>query len=134
MHPSTPTNPLKLHHANAINSPISINELHHFVSHLNFQTLQEVISKGVITGISLDKSTSDFCLVCIQGKAHHQAFPKESQTTYATYSEKVIVDLWGPAQVNLLGGNHYYQLYHDMYTHEDHVDLLKVKFEAFGRY
>ena len=93
-----------------------------------------MISKGVVTGVSLDKLTSDFCLACIQGKAHCQAFPKESQTTYTTYGKKVIVDLWGLVQVNLLGRNHYYQHYHDMYTHEDCVDFLKAKSEAFGRY
>ena len=36
MHPSTLINPPKPHHANAIDSPISINEFHHCLCHLNF--------------------------------------------------------------------------------------------------
>ena len=50
------------------------------------------------------------------------------------YGKKVIVDLWGPAQVDSLGGHCYYQLYHDKFTHKDHIDFLKRKFEAFDRY
>jgi len=94
-----------------------------------------MVSKGVVTGITLKKSSeAEFCSACIQGKAHHKVFPKESETTYTVYGDKVVVDLWGPVQVNLLGGHHYYQLYHDMFTYEDHIDFLKWKSKAFERY
>jgi len=94
-----------------------------------------MVSKGVVTGITLKKSSkAEFCSACIQGKAHRKAFSKESKTTYMVYGDKVIIDLWGPAQVNSLGGHHYYQLYHDMFTHEDHINFLKRKSEAFERY
>ena len=134
MHPSTLVDPLKSHHANAVDSPLSINKLHCCLGHLNFRTLREMVSKGVMMGVLLDKSAADFCSACVQGKAYHQAFPKESQTTYQVYGEKVIVDLWGPAQVTSLGGNCYCQLYHDMYTHEDRINFLKKKSEAFEKY
>jgi len=135
MHPSTLVNPPNSHHANTVDSPMSINELHHHLGHLNFHTLQEMISKGVVMGISLNKSsTSDLCSTCVQGKVHRKAFPKESQTIFMVYGEKVAIDLWGPAQVTSLGGNHYYQLYHDMFTHKNHIDFLKKKLEAFERY
>jgi len=135
MHPSTLVDPSNTHHANTVDSPMSINKLHHRLGHLNFHTLQEMVSKGVVAGVSLDKlSTPDFCSAYVQGKAHQKAFPKESQTTFTVYGEKVVIDLWGPAQVTSLGGNHYYQLYHDMFTHEDRIDFLKKKSEAFERY
>ena len=117
---STLVNPPKLHHVNITNSPMSINELHHCLSHLNFHTLQEMVSKGVVTGVMLNSSTADFCSTCIQEKAHHQAFPKESQTTFMVYGEMVIVNLWGPAQVTSLREYHYY-----------HINFLKKKSEAF---
>ena len=123
------------HHANAANIPMSINELHRRLGHLNFRTLREMVSKGAISGITLEKSSeAEFCSACVQGKAHHKAFPKESQTTYTVYSEKVVVDLRGPAQVNSLDSHCYYQLYHNMWTHEDRINFLKKKSEAFKRY
>ena len=135
MHASTLINPPNSHHANTVDSSMSINELHCHLSYLNFCTLWEMVSKGVVTGVSLDKSSiPNFCSVCIQEKAHQQAFPKESQITFTVYGEKVIVDLWGPAQVTSLEGNCYYQLYHDMFTREDHINFLKKKSEAFERY
>ena len=134
INPSSLVNP-PIHHANAANTPMSINELHHRLGHLNFRTLYEMVSKGVIIRITLKKSSeAEFCSACIQGKAHRKAFPKESETTYTVYGDKIVVNLWGPVQVNSLGGHPYYQLYHDMFTHEDHIDFLKQKSEAFKRY
>ena len=134
MHPSTLINPSNPHYANAINSPISINELHH-LGHLNFHIIWEIVSKGVVTGILLDKlSTPDFCSVYVQGKAHHQAFSKKSQTSFIVYGEKVIVNLWGLAEVTLPGGNCYYQLYCDLFTYKDCIDFLRKKLEAFQKY
>ena len=94
-----------------------------------------MVTKGIISGIKIDtKSTTDFCKSCIQGKAQQQPFPKESKTKYNTYREKIITDLWGPAQVTSLGGHSYCQFYHDMATGEDCVDFLKAKPEALEKY
>ena len=123
------------HHANTTDIPMDIDELHHKLGHLNLQTLQEMVAKGIISGIKINtKSTSNLCKSCIQGKAHQQPLPKESQMKYLTYREKIIIDLWGPAQVTSLGGHTYCQFYHDTATGEDHVNFLKAKSKALERY
>ena len=85
---STLVNPSKPHHANITDSLMSINELHCCLSHLNFCTLWEMVSKGVVTGVMLDSSTANFCCMFVQGKARHQAFLKKSQTTFMVYGER----------------------------------------------
>ena len=94
------------HYANVTDGPISINELHRHMGHVNFQTLCEMIHQGAVEGIELDSLlASSFCEACVQGKAHCKAFPKVSKTTHSRYGEKVITDLWGPAPVQSLRGH-----------------------------
>ena len=88
-----------------------------------------------LTGIAIDPKTKpEFCSSCVQGKAHCQAFPKESTTKYEKYGEKIVTDLWGPAQVTSLSGHNYCQFYHDMATGEDQADFLRMKAEALEKY
>ena len=114
---------------------MDINELHRKLGHLNFCTLEEMVSKGSVSGLAIDpNSKSTFCTLCIKGKASRLPFLKESKTTYTKYGEKIVTDLWGPAQVTSLGGKNYAQFYHDMATSEDCVDFLQMKAEALEKY
>ena len=114
---------------------MNINELHHRLGHLNFQTLQEIISKGAISGLEIDtKLTDEFCTSCVQGKASQYPFPHESKTKFTKYREKIITDLWGPSQVMSLGGHNYCQFYHDIATGKDQADFIKSKAEALEEY
>ena len=123
------------HYANLADGPISINELHCHMGHVNFQTLREMVCEGAVEGIKLDSSPAPtFCEACVQGKAHHKNFPKVSETTYSKYGEKVVTDLWGPAQVQSLGGHYYAQMFKDLYSREPHVAFLKAKSDAFDSY
>ncbi len=86
------------HYTNVASGPISINELHCRMGHVNFQTLREMVREGAVKGVELDSlPTPTFCEACVQGKVHRKAFSKVSTTTYSKYSEKVVTDLWGPA-------------------------------------
>jgi hypothetical protein len=124
-----------IHYANIADGPISINELHRRMGHVNFQTLREMIREGAVEGVELDSSpASSFCESCVQGKAHRKAFPKVSETTYSKYGEKVVTDLWGPAQVQSLGGHSYAHMVEDLYSREPRVSFLKAKSEAFESY
>ena len=59
------------HYANMASGLISIDELHHHMGHVNFQTLSEMVCKGDVEGVELDSSpTSTFCEACVRGKAH----------------------------------------------------------------
>ena len=126
---------LPKHYANVANGPISINELHCRMGHVNFQTLREMVRKGAIEGVKLDSSpTPSFCEYCVRGKAHRKAFSKVSESSYSKYGEKVVTDLWGPAQVQSLGGHSYAHMFEDLYSREPRVAFLKAKSEAFESY
>ena len=89
----------------------------------------------MVTGINLDLSSKpDFCKICITAKATHKLFPKESQTEYKTYSDKVVADVWGPAPVKSIGGKEYYVLFQDLFSHEEQIYFLKQKSEVFEYY
>src|SRR6267154_1689897 len=128
------TTPLE-HHANVANNPISLNELHHHMGHVNFQTLREMVKNGAVEGVELDSSpATTFCEACVQGKAHRRAFPKKSEHSYSKYGEKVVTDLWGPAQVLSLGGHSYAHMFEDLSSREPRVSFLKAKSEALESY
>ena len=122
-------------YANVTDGPISINELHRRMGHVNFQTLREMVREGTVEGVELDSTpASSFCEACVQGKAHRKAFPKVSEASYSRYGEKVVTDLWGPAQVQSLGGHLYAHMFEDLHSREPRVSFLKAKSEAFESY
>ena len=43
-------------------------------------------------------------------------------------------DVWGPASVQSIGGNHYYNLYQDQSSHEEVVYFMRNKSETFHNY
>ena len=123
------------HYANIADGPISINELHRHMGHVNFRTLCEMVHEGAVEGVELDLSpASSFCKTGVQGKAHYKAFPKVSETTHSRYGEKVITNLWGPAPVQSLGGHSYAHMLEDLFSREPHISFLKAKSEAFQFY
>ena len=97
--------------------PTTLDDLYCKLRHIGYQNLLEITNNSSISRIDIDFPTEPkFCTACIQGKAQWKSFPKESQTEYTKYGEKTVMDLWGPAQVELLGGNCYYHLHHNMYV------------------
>ena len=91
-----------------------------------------MITQNPILSVEVNFSLEpEFCKVCVQGKASHLLCLKESQTIFTKYGEKVVTDLWGPAQVQSLRGHNYYHLYHNMYTAKERVTFLKKKSKAF---
>lgn len=105
------------------------------MGHINHHDLREAVQKGVITGVELDMSSEpDFCEACIKGKAQRQSFPKKSETKYTHYGEKIVSDLWGPAQVKSLGGALYSYTNIDLYTHEERITFLPRKSNTFKAY
>ena len=104
---------LPKHYANVASGPISIDELHRRMGHVNFQTLGEMVRKGAVEGVDLDSSpTPTFCEACVRGKAHRKAFSKVSETTYLEYGKKVVTDLWGPAQVFTMRHGYVLEFHH----------------------
>ncbi|RDB30673.1 hypothetical protein Hypma_006012 [Hypsizygus marmoreus] len=105
------------------------------MGHINHKDLWEAVHLEMITGIELDMmSEPEFCKFCVKGKATRHFFPKESETEYTKYGEKVVADTWGPAQIESLGGAKYYYLNFDKYSHEEYIDFLCCKSDTFTHY
>ncbi len=114
---------------------LSISQLHRKMGHINHDDLREMVIKGMVSGIELDKdSKPEFCDVCVKSKATRRPFSKESTTEYKTYGDKVVSDLWGPAKVMSLGGNKYANTYIDAHTREERAYYLPSKSDAFAAY
>ncbi|KAJ6619194.1 hypothetical protein B0H10DRAFT_1794008, partial [Mycena sp. CBHHK59/15] len=70
------------------------------VGDINHDDLCKMVWKGMVEGVKLDMdSKPEFCEVCMKAKAHRKPFPKKSTTR----SNKVVTDLWCPADVTSLG-------------------------------
>jgi len=73
------------------------------MGHVNHDGLWCMVEKGMVTGINLDMSSKpDFCEACIKAKATCKSFPKESQTEYKTYGDKVMSNVWGQIYQSLV--------------------------------
>jgi hypothetical protein len=114
---------------------MSINELHHKMGHVNYKDLHKMVKEAMVMGIDLDlESKPSFCKACIKAKTTRKPFPKQSETKYTNYGDKIISDTWGPAPVESLGGKKYYQIYQDLASHEEHIYFNKRKSESFDNY
>ena len=79
-----------------------------------------------ITEIELNpNSKPDFCEACAKAKSACQPFPKKSETRAEKFGEQVHWDLWGPASVKSLNGNHYVVAWIDNATRQ-----TKLYFQA----
>ncbi|PFH45028.1 hypothetical protein AMATHDRAFT_120343, partial [Amanita thiersii Skay4041] len=105
-------------HAHLSSTKISISDLHCQMGHINHETLQQMVKDGVVTGMDLDLSSKpDFCPTCISAKAARLPFPKMSTSDCAkAYGDKIIADLWGPAQSASIKGKEYYLCFQDQFT------------------
>jgi hypothetical protein len=86
----------------AASGKMSINELHRKMGHINHDDLRRMMKDGSIMGIELDNTPKDeICPDCVEAKASSRPFPKLSTSHRATkYGDKVVSDLWGPAEKN----------------------------------
>jgi hypothetical protein len=106
------------------------------MGHANHESLKKMVQDGSVTGIELNmESKPDPCPTCIKAKASCKPFLKESKKgKIKEYGSKVCADVWGPAQVQLLGGKWYSICYQDAFSHEEKIYFLKQKSESFATY
>ena len=83
----------------------------------------------------LEKHPSDlsFCEDCVFGKKTRHSF---SNSTYVAEKplEYVHSDLWGPAQVHIIGGRNYFLSLIDHFSRKVWIRLLKAKSDAFDSF
>ncbi len=104
---------------------VSWDEAHRQLSHISISSMKTLLNNNLVTGLEVDQSTDPLiqCTSCIQAKAIHQSFPKESPNRAARPGDLIHSDLWGPAQTASPGGSKYFISFID-----DHTRLITVKF------
>ncbi|GJZ57863.1 retrovirus-related pol polyprotein from transposon TNT 1-94 [Tanacetum coccineum] len=93
--------------------------------------LQVLEKQGLFGKESLGKL--DFCENCVLGKSHRVRFGVGRHTTQGVV-DYVHSDLWGPSQVESLGGKRYFLSIIDDYSRRVWVYILRFKHEAFGKF
>jgi hypothetical protein len=132
--PLTPSEPA--HSVNLATKVLTISQLHRLMGHINHDDLRRMVNDGLVTGVELDShSKPEFCDVCVRAKVARKPFPKHStHDGIKAYGDKIVSDVWGPAQVRSLGGHDYLNIYHDISTSEERPYFLHRKSEALDAY
>ncbi|GJU53550.1 zinc finger, CCHC-type containing protein [Tanacetum coccineum] len=104
---------------------------HKRLGHISEAGLQVLEKQGLFGKKSLGKL--DFCENCVLGKSHRVSFGVGRHTTQGVI-DYVHSDLWGPSQVESLGGKRYFLSIVDDYSRRVWVYILRFKHEAFGKF
>ncbi len=107
---------------------------HRWLGHISYRAVHAIAS-GEITGIEIDKnSEEEFCDACTGAKIHRAPFPDQASNRATEFGERIHADLWGPAQVQSLGGNKYAVDFTDDATRWTEDDYLKTKDQTQAAY
>lgn len=82
---------------------------HRRLGHIGDSGLQRLVSKKLVDGLDVNGpiTSPTLCVDCIYGKHAQQPFTQWIEPEKAPL-ECVYIDLWGPAQVDSIGGHRYY--------------------------
>ncbi|GJR70297.1 retrovirus-related pol polyprotein from transposon TNT 1-94 [Tanacetum coccineum] len=104
---------------------------HKRLGHISEAGLQVLEKQGLFGKKSLGKL--DFCENYVLGKSHRVSFGVGRHTTQGVI-DYVHSDLWGPSQVESLGGKRYFLSIVDDYSRRVWVYILRFKHEAFEKF
>ncbi|KIK69458.1 hypothetical protein GYMLUDRAFT_109312, partial [Collybiopsis luxurians FD-317 M1] len=93
-----------IHSPKPASTKLTLLEFHYLLGHVNFNACIAILKNHLakdLPDVDID-NIKPFCSVCAKAKAVCQPFPKESQTKYKNYGDKVVSDLWGPASIQSL--------------------------------
>jgi hypothetical protein len=78
---------------------------------------------------SVDKASQKdyFCRACVEGKMHVAPFPQEVDNDMQQVRDLVVMDIWGPSQVESLQWNRYYVSFVDIYSRLSVVYFMWTK-------
>ncbi|KAJ7062031.1 hypothetical protein C8F01DRAFT_968445, partial [Mycena amicta] len=77
---------------------------HRRLGHIGESGMEELISGGHVNGLgTLEKAASGLCEDCLAGKQTRRPFDGVHEAEMEI-GERVYIDLWGPAQIEGLGG------------------------------
>jgi len=107
---------------------------HERFGHLGMQSLQQLASEGMVTGLPKNLSNlGDVCTGCMMGKQHRDAFPSEGKKS----SEPLALihsDLCGPMNTPSLGKAKYFLTFIDDATRFTYISFLQSKDQVFSKF
>ncbi|NDA63213.1 MAG: hypothetical protein EBX50_14410 [Chitinophagia bacterium] len=107
---------------------------HERFGHLGMQGLQQLASKGMVTGIPKSLANlEEVCSGCMLGKQHRDAFPNEGKKASVPL-ELVHTDLCGPMSTLSLGKARYFMTFTDDATRFTHISFLQSKDQVFSKF
>jgi hypothetical protein len=122
-------------HANVAAGKMSISKAHRKLGHISHSAVRNAILTRQITGIELEMYLKpEFCKPCVKAKSARIPFPQKLDTCVEKYGERVHWDLWGPALVRSLNGNHYVAACTDDHTCENKLYFQPKKSDTFKSY
>ena len=138
--PSTNNGLYRVEHVSAASATadevIDIQTLHQRLGHAAASTIRGLIRSQAIQGVSLiDDGQPLYCDSCEFAKATRKPIKKERQTALASaFGEEIHTDVWGPLELQTLGGRKYYLTFTDDYSCYTVTRLLKSKDEVLQAY
>ena len=76
----------------------------------------------------------EFCENCVYGKQKRVRFLRVGKQKKSEKLDLVHTDVWGPAQVQSLGGSHYYVTFIDDATRKTWVYCIRQNYDVFDTF
>ena len=116
---------------------VSIEKLHHLMGHIALEAAKALVTKGLVEGFKLDKSSKmpSVCSSCEYGKARRKLVKKECEAPRAgKIGDKIHSDVWGPSPVQTIGGRKYYSTYINDNSRYLQLYLQRLKSQMYNTY
>lgn len=109
---------------------------HERLAHVDPSTILSMAKSKTITGISIQKSTTDSlpCDGCVRGKAHRTPIPKTTSSRSTKLLELIHSDVNGPLEIPSLGGSRYFITFVDDFSRWIVVHTMKKKSDSLSMF
>ena len=114
---------------------VSIEKLHHLMGHIAPEAVKALVTKGLVKGFKLDKSSKmpSVCSSCEYGKAHRKPVRKECETPrVGEIGDKIHSDVWGLSPVLTISGREYYSTYINNNSRYLKLYLQRLKSQTYN--
>ncbi|KAF7374244.1 Transcription factor [Mycena sanguinolenta] len=133
---ATPTpNPVSTPAVNTACMTLTLHEFHCRMGHADVRGLQNMISKGLVTGVKLTDMDEEPCRGCNKGMLRHEPPHTRSNSSEKVYSDDdTRCSTWGPTPTPSLGHKTHAVLFLDGRSDEAVIVGLEKKSEAAAAY
>ena len=105
---------------------------HHRLGHMSEKGMQILHSRKLLP--DLKQVSLEFIENCVYGKHKRVRFLRVGKQKKSEKLELVHTDVWGPAQVQSLGGSRYYVTFIDDATRKTWVYCIRQKYDVFDTF